>query len=191
MKLWQADKVGTVTDTFLKWQISQTLIWHFKYHIISCHIISYHITSHHIISYHIVSHDTPGSHEFRTPSYVANYTTPVSVSEKNKRGTGWHPHDPKAIQQHEEGRQCKGVPPRGVTRSNRSQVITNQTFKKSIPNDFDCVLLELNFQVENSSSVNPFKRSEVVSYRSRKRHKHYLGNGETVPNMGEWTLWFK
>ena len=144
MKLWQADKVGTVTDNFLKWQIWQTLFC-------ISNIISYHIISHHIISYRLTWYS-----RFRTPSYVANYTTPVSVSKKNKRGTGWHPHDPKAIQQHEEGRQCKGVPPRGVTRSNRSQVITNQTFKKSIPNDFDCVLLELNFQVENSSSVNPF-----------------------------------
>ena len=122
------------------------IILHFKYH-----IISYHIISHHIISYRLTWYS-----RFRTPSYVANYATPVSVSKKNKRGTGWHPHDPKAIQQHEEGRQCKGVPPRGVTRSNRSQVITNQTFKKSIPNDFDCVLLELDLQVENSSSVNPF-----------------------------------
>ena len=69
---WQFPEVTNISN----------IILHFKYHIISCHVISYHITSHHIISYHIVSHDTPGSHEFRTPSYVANYTTPVSVSKK-------------------------------------------------------------------------------------------------------------
>jgi hypothetical protein len=62
----------------------------------------------------------------RRKSYIPTLQIPVSLWPYGDVTSQSDPHDPKAIQQHEEGSQSYGVPPRRWNRNQIQRIVTSK-----------------------------------------------------------------